>query len=231
MTSASRVFDEDAKGMLSDLMRRNEIFAQKSGLLVARIQESDMRRKTIQDLGTKAGMPRNRFVASIEDVESIDLFEVENEGWIAEAEESATPNYANSIYVTLDENRFKSEHNKISGREVADAHPQYLLRDKGSITGDIFVDPGVKIDGVELSTHAHTGVDGSAMIDGSSIVPGTLFTSAFSTEADFDGIADFRLVGYDSVTSITGDTTYEATLAWEGNDGRQFEVQVTRITQ
>ena len=43
-------------------------------------------------------------------------------------------------------------------------HPQYLLKNGGTIDGDIFVKNNAKIDGVNLSTHAHTGSDGSERI-------------------------------------------------------------------
>lgn len=45
-----------------------------------------------------------------------------------------------------------------------DHHPQYLLKDGGSIIGNIFVADDVTIDGVDLNKHAHTGTDGSAKI-------------------------------------------------------------------
>jgi len=43
-------------------------------------------------------------------------------------------------------------------------HPQYLLRNGGKIIGDIEVQSNVKIDGVHLSTHSHSGADGSERI-------------------------------------------------------------------
>lgn len=45
-----------------------------------------------------------------------------------------------------------------------DHHPQYLLRDGGSIIGNIQVADDVTIDGVDLNLHAHNGTDGSAKI-------------------------------------------------------------------
>lgn len=48
-------------------------------------------------------------------------------------------------------------------------HPQYLLKDGGTITGDIFVENLAKIDGVHLSTHVHDGLDGSQKIKSTDI--------------------------------------------------------------
>jgi hypothetical protein len=50
-----------------------------------------------------------------------------------------------------------------------DHHPQYLLKNGGTITGDIFVENEATIDGVHLSTHAHTGFDGSERIKSTDI--------------------------------------------------------------
>ena len=229
MHDASRTLDDNTVSMLSDLMKRNEIYATKAGRLAARINETDMRRKAIQDLASRGSMPINPFVPHIQVSGELDYFEVEYEGWIDEIEEAATPNYTNQAYVTTTSNRFKSPHNQLADREIDEAHPQYLLKDGGTITGDISVGDGVKIDGVGLAAHAHTGFDGTGLIDGLSIAPGTLPTSAFSVDDDSDGISDFRFVLYTSITSASGNTTYDATVAWEGDDDSQFEIQITRL--
>lgn len=50
-----------------------------------------------------------------------------------------------------------------------DHHPQYLLKNGGTITGNINVSANAKIDGVHLSTHSHSGLDGSERIKSSDI--------------------------------------------------------------
>lgn len=50
-----------------------------------------------------------------------------------------------------------------------DHHPQYLLRSGGTIFGDIIVEDGVTIDGVDISEHSHTGADGSVRIKSTDI--------------------------------------------------------------
>jgi hypothetical protein len=57
----------------------------------------------------------------------------------------------------------KSSHSLLQDLDE-DHHPQYLLKDGGRIIGDILVAEGVTIDGVDLSTHAHKGTDGSSKI-------------------------------------------------------------------
>lgn len=58
---------------------------------------------------------------------------------------------------------FISSHSSLDDLDK-DSHPQYLLKDNGTITGNISVENNATIDGVSLSTHAHTGFDGSAKI-------------------------------------------------------------------
>lgn len=64
---------------------------------------------------------------------------------------------------TSKEKSLISSHSDLDDLEE-DHHPQYLLKDGGTITGNIGVQDGVTIDGIRLSKHAHTGADGSAKI-------------------------------------------------------------------
>ena len=68
-----------------------------------------------------------------------------------------------------------SSHSRLDDLEE-DAHPQYLLRAGGILTGNVAVDSGVTIDGVSLSTHTHSGSDGSSRIK--------------AIDIDFDSIRD-----------------------------------------
>ena len=72
-----------------------------------------------------------------------------------------------------------SSHGSLDGL-LEDHHPQYLLRSGGTIFGDIIVEDGVTIDGVDLSTHAHTGDDGSAKIK--------------STDIDYQSVRDETVI-------------------------------------
>lgn len=63
---------------------------------------------------------------------------------------------------------YKSSHADLDDLQE-DSHPQYLLRDGGTISGNINVDQGITIDGVHLSTHTHTGADGSTKIKSTDI--------------------------------------------------------------
>jgi len=60
-------------------------------------------------------------------------------------------------------NSLKSSHSLLDDLNE-DSHPQYLMKSGGVITGDITVDNGAKIDGVQIGEHSHSGSDGSRRI-------------------------------------------------------------------
>ena len=73
--------------------------------------------------------------------------------------------------ITIDHSEkqtLKSNHSMLDGLDQ-DHHPQYLLRAGGRIFGDIELEDGVTIDGVDISSHAHTGDDGSVRIKSTDI--------------------------------------------------------------
>lgn len=69
-------------------------------------------------------------------------------------------------------NNFRSQHANLDDLNNDD-HPQYLLKSGGTIEGNVIVNDGVTIDGVDLSAHGHTGVDGSVRIKSTDIDYGT----------------------------------------------------------
>lgn len=81
---------------------------------------------------------------------------------------STNENYAallSSLYVDESNiNSLKSSHSLLDDLGSEDSHPQYLMKSGGSITGDIIIENEAKVDGVQISTHSHNGVDGSARI-------------------------------------------------------------------
>ena len=79
-----------------------------------------------------------------------------------------SPLFRNLYSNTNRNNTFLSSHSRLDGLLDND-HPQYLLKKNGNITGDITVETGATIDGVDLSEHAHTGSDGSRRIKSTDI--------------------------------------------------------------
>lgn len=74
-----------------------------------------------------------------------------------------------SIYVDPSEKTSLQSSHKNLDNLLDDDHPQYLLRAGGLIEGNIDVAEGVTIDGVDISSHSHTGDDGSVKILASDI--------------------------------------------------------------
>jgi len=79
-------------------------------------------------------------------------------------------------------NKYVSKHSLLSDLE-SDDHPQYLLKSGGVITGDISVQNGAKIDGINIANHSHTPGDGSSIIKAENIDFG------LSENADINTIA------------------------------------------
>lgn len=76
--------------------------------------------------------------------------------------------YKNSYITYKDQSDLISDHAALDNL-TENHHPQYLLKDGGIITGDIVVDKNIKIDGVSISGHLHTGSDGSKRIKSTDI--------------------------------------------------------------
>jgi len=68
-----------------------------------------------------------------------------------------------SIVKNNDVNPLRSSHALLDDLNQ-DSHPQYLMKSGGKITGDVSVENEAKIDGVKISTHSHSGSDGSERI-------------------------------------------------------------------
>jgi len=137
----------------ADCMQRFEMMSARVDSMMSLIHEKRKYANYISQLGNKSVQKRQVLLTVENDLYSI-LFK--------------------NIYSNTNRNNtFLSNHSKLDGL-LNDDHPQYLLKDKGNITGDIFVKEGITIDGVDLSEHAHTGSDGSHRIK--------------STDIDYDNI-------------------------------------------
>ena len=137
----------------ADCMQRFEMMSARVDSMMSLIHEKRKYANYISQLGNKSVQKRQVLLTVENDLYSI-LFK--------------------NIYSNTNRNNtFLSNHSKLDGL-LNDDHPQYLLKDKGNITGDIFVKEGISIDGVDLSEHAHTGSDGSHRIK--------------STDIDYDNI-------------------------------------------
>jgi|694.fasta_scaffold56442_2 hypothetical protein len=137
------------KSLLTDLFERKNIMIKKIDSLYQSIL---LRRKYvlyISQLSAKA-ITKNRVVTSEFDERYVRVLQ-----------------YAVIDRPSITET-MKSSHSLLDDLD-ADSHPQYLLKSGGTITGDIYVDTDVTIDGVDISSHSHNGFDGSVRIKSTDI--------------------------------------------------------------
>jgi len=199
---------------LTDLLQRNEIFESIISSAEANIGRQESLRQVFEQFSQKSGKTVDPFLTTVPDEET-------NLSLKKSLEEFATQqNYSTSMIST---------HNTLANREDPLAHPQYILKSGDKITGDIQVGQGVKIDGVIISEHQHTGFDGSAQIGGGSIVPGSLPVSAVDVSQTVEPPKNLRLVGYSDGGTIGEATILNANFFWESQDPDQiYEIQITK---
>lgn len=128
-------------------------------------------------------------------------------------------------------NNLRSFHSQLDGLDE-DAHPQYLRRDGGLITGAIEMAPGATIGGVSIPNHTHSGADGSAPISSSSIDYNSGREDYFSYEGDLP-YSNIRLANLEQNTLIGGNVNYDATFEIEIQDDKlnsyEFEILYNEI--
>lgn len=121
-------------------------------------------------------------------------------------------------------------HQSLLDREDSDAHPQYLLRSGGRITGDIEVDPGVKIGGVSISNHNHDGVN-SERINGNHIVWGTIDERAVSSSATTSTPSNLHVSKTEISLVSPGVTEVEARIKFDVNPENivGYEIELMKL--
>lgn len=200
--------------LLTDQLRRNEAFNLTVDDYVDLVRERDTYRVYLQQLATigveassATSLPQLVTLTESE----IDFFPE----WEGSDLDSATP-------------VFDAPHSFLSGRDDPNAHPQYVLRSGGTITGDINVDSGVKIDGIDLDQHDHDGVN-SKKIKGSNIEGGTLGTGVIDTDAKPPRPTGLRLVNQIVRSIPPGTSVVDVQLSWVGPADYEYEIQYSVI--
>lgn len=140
---ASNVINANFVSVQTDYFERHEAFSVKLNALFNLIIEKKKYSNYISQLGNLA-TNKKKILKSIEEDVYSSLFK--------------------SVYVdNTSTMNLTSEHSLLDGLDQND-HPQYLLRSGGNIEGSITLNDGVTIDGVDISTHGHTGSDGTPKI-------------------------------------------------------------------
>lgn len=124
-----------------------------------------------------------------------------------------------------DRSSFKSSHAALADTMSDDAHPQYLLRSGGHMTGDITMDFGLKIDGMSPATHAHTGGDGTFQLSGASLAPGSVDAKIVNRN-----VKPPVPTGFKDTAKYLGDLgSHEVKFEWQGESGLTYEIQIARM--
>jgi hypothetical protein len=110
----------------------------------------------------------------------------------------------------------RSSHNDLDDVD-GDAHPQYLRRDGGIITGDILIQEGVKIAGIDLANHTHNFEDGSIPISAASIDYQSAREQYYESSQEFT-YGKLRLTDLNSKVLVGGVPQYEAVFEIEIDD-------------
>lgn len=140
---ASRLLTSNFKSIYVDMMERISLIRDRSDAIFNLIREKKKYANYMSQLSIK-GAPKQKV--------------------LREPSHTGYPVLFRSIVInTSRNNNLKSSHSNLDDLDQ-NSHPQYLLKDGGTITGDIFVNHGVTVGGISLSDHAHTGADGSAKI-------------------------------------------------------------------
>lgn len=204
----------EMNSLFVDQMKRNENFGNRMRQLQNRIIVRDNYSGYVKQLTAKGGKLVNRFTKEKPSEQEKDVFNKKFKDLLEEQ-------------VDL----FASDHNKLDNRNSPNAHSQYLLKDGGTITGDIDIEDGVKLAGVELPTHAHKGVnvDGTPKISGTDIEGGTLVEESVDRSSKPPKPSAVRALGVNTSTTGPGVINSEAVLQWEGEDGYMYEVQIAKV--
>lgn len=192
--------------MLSDQTKRNAMFKSAMHDLINRIVVRDQYVANIRQL-----QARGKSIKKV--MTSVDISQEHRDAFQVQPADTSTPLLKQGSDLT---DQFSNAHNLIDGREVDDAHPQYLLRSGGNvITGDVEVADGIKVGGIVLNKHRHNGIDGSEKIHGEDIIAGTLQVDVIDGDGSTISLpANLRIISQ-SVTVIGSSTLVAIQVAFD----------------
>jgi hypothetical protein len=143
LLSATNIINANFGMILADMIQRNYVINFNVEKLFSLVTSKRKYSNYIYQLSSK-GQPKPVIIKTVKDDKYARIFDSTYETYRTESD-------LVSSHASLDD-------------LTEDHHPQYLLKDGGIISGDISVENNAKIDGVKLSTHSHTGSDGSERI-------------------------------------------------------------------
>jgi len=161
--------EADFSATLADLIMRLSGFDDKATIILNYVIMRDTLVMYINQLSLVGVKVRNQF--SNVDIPQSELVKFDNINLLE-----------NHHIDILFEDNFTKSHSELSNLDDSGAHPQYLLRSGGSITGNIDVLPGITIGGMNPAIHRHTGTDGTQKIHGTDIEINTVTADNVDSE-------------------------------------------------
>lgn len=192
--------------IITDLMRRNDIFTKKMDSIIDNIRIRDKYRKFVSQLSVTGKKVQTTPLEKTE-------FVLDPDSWFDEIIDTATPT------------TYRPSHAKLLDVDDVASHPQYLDRfGRNRIEEDIEVKSGVRVGGVLLEG-VHDGTEASPKVQGSN-VEGLVATSIDRSVVHAPP-QNLRIVSTQS--SVTGKTV-DAHIAWDGDRTHLFDVQITPVS-
>lgn len=148
LLSATNIINANFGMILADMIQRSQVINFNVEKLFSLVVSKRKYSNYIYQLSSK-GQPKPVIIKTVKDDQYAKIFDSTHQTYRTESD-------LISSHASLDD--LHENH-----------HPQYLLRNGGTISGDIYIENNAKIDGVTISTHSHTGSDGSQRIKSTDI--------------------------------------------------------------
>lgn len=218
VTGTKDSLDANLAMLQGDQIKRNSIYEKQMNTIHDQLTEQNTYQNYIEQLSPLGqSIPADQGLVDIQDTEV----------------ETAFFEEAQNIPGNTDpELSIASPHNALLGRDEANAHSQYYLKSGDTLTGDLLIDDGVKVDGIVPHTHSHTGIDGSVKIVGSNIQGGTLQTDLIDKGDQPMQPTDLKLISQTVRLIPPGVANIDIQIGWEGDETEsQYEVQIVALDQ
>jgi hypothetical protein len=175
---------------------------------------------------------KRRYVNYIVQLESVAVQRIKTISQVLEEDLNVYENIFQSIPVDSQKRQnLRSSHGDLDGLD-GDAHPQYLRRDGGTIIGNIDIENGIKVGGIDISNHSHAGSDGSMPIKASSIDYTSARDEYFSSTA-IKPYSNVRLASFKQNNVAGGgvyfDAIIEIDIEKEDINSYEFEILYNEI--
>jgi hypothetical protein len=124
---------------------------------------------------------------------------------------------------------FKASHSALADLADELAHEQYYLKGGDTLTGDLLLEAGIRIDGIIPHLHRHTGEDGTEKILGTDIAGGTVSPDVIDRTVIPAQPTELRLISTTQRVVPPGVTVIDVLIGWTGDAALTYEVQLAPI--